>query len=85
MVGAGSLPARFHVWSGSIMVMRLSDIVDMTGCLSKVGVTVFVASSPGDSGSIPLQASKRGGYPAWLVLRIFLIFLSCVANWWTVG
>ena len=68
MVVAGSLPARFHVWSGSIMVMRLNDIVDMTGYLSKVGVTVFVASSPGDGGSIPPQASK-GNIPLVLVAR----------------
>ena len=68
MVVAGSLPARFHVWLGSIMVMRLNDLVDMTGSLSKVGVTVFVASSPGDGGSIPLQASK-GNMPFILVTR----------------
>lgn len=68
MVVAGSLPARFHVWSGSIMVMRLNDIVDMTGYLSKVGVTVIVASSPGDGGSTPPQASK-GNMPFVVVTR----------------
>lgn len=65
---AGSVPARFHFWSGSIMVMRLNVVVNMTGSLSRVGVTVFVASSPGDSGSIPLQASK-GNMPFVLVTR----------------
>lgn len=66
MVVAGSLPARFHVWLGSIMVMRLNDIVDMTGYLSKVGVTVLVASSPGDGGSIPPWASKGNTPLLWL-------------------
>ena len=68
MVGAGSVPARFHSWSGSILVMRLNAEVYMTGSLSKVGVTVFVASSPGDGGSIPPQASK-GNIPLVLVAR----------------
>ena len=68
MVGAGSVPARFHFWSGSILVMRLNDIVNMTGSLSKVGVTVLVSSSPGDSGSIPLQASK-GNIPLTVATR----------------
>ena len=40
--------------------------VNMTGYLSKVGVTVFVASSPGDGGSTPLRASK-GNIPLVLV------------------
>lgn len=68
MVGAGSVPARFHVWLGSILVMRLNDIVNMAGYLSKVGVTAFVASSPGDGGSIPSWASK-GNIPLVVVTR----------------
>ena len=48
------------------MVMRLNAEAYMTGSLSKVGVTVFVASSPGDSGSTPLRASK-GNIPLVLV------------------
>ena len=66
MVGAGSVPARFHFWSGSILVMRLNAEVYMTGYLSKVGVTVLVASSPGDGGSSPPQASK-GNIPLVVV------------------
>jgi hypothetical protein len=46
--------------------MRLNAEAYMTGSLSKVGVTVFVASSPGDSGSIPLQASKGNMPLLWL-------------------
>lgn len=46
--------------------MRPNDVVDMTGSLSRVGVTVIVASSPGDSGSTPLRASK-GNIPLVLV------------------
>ena len=68
MVGAGSVPARFHFWSGSILVMRLNAEVYMTGYLSKVGVTVLVASSPGDGGSSPPQASK-GNIPLVVVTR----------------
>lgn len=67
-MGAGSVPARFHFWSGSIMVMRLNVVVNMTGYLSRVGVTVFVASSPGDGGSILPQASK-GNMPFVVVTR----------------
>lgn len=40
--------------------------VNMTGYLSKVGVTVFVASSPGDGGSIPPWASKGNVPLLWL-------------------
>lgn len=66
MVVAGSVPARFHAWLGSILVMHLNVEVNMTGYLSKVGVTVFVASSPGDGGSIPPWASKGNVPLLWL-------------------
>ena len=65
---AGSIPAHFHVWLGSILVMRLNAEVYMTGYLSKVGVTALVASSPGDGGSSPPQASK-GNIPLVVVTR----------------
>ena len=52
--------------SVAFLVMHPNVEVNMTGYLSKVGVTVFVASSPGDGGSIPLRASK-GNIPLVLV------------------
>ena len=63
--------------------MRLNDLVDMTGSLSKVGVTVLVASSPGDGGSIPPWASKGNVPLLWLhAMFLNLSFHVHVPEWW---
>ncbi len=78
----GSL-APFHIWSGSILVMRPNAEVYMAGSLSRVGVTVFVASSPGDGGSIPPQASKGNVPLLWLHATFLnLSFRVRVPEWW---
>ena len=64
------MQARYlHVFTFGLvafLVMHPNVEVNMTGYLSKVGVTVFVASSPGDGGSIPPWASKGNTPLLWL-------------------